>query len=127
MDTTVRLSADAQAIAPDGMEVRLLATTARGSMAHFRLGPGAIGGAVRHRTVEELWFCLAGLGEMWVSAVGDRAEAPMPISAGVSFSIPTGASFQLRNTGDVDLDVVAVTMPPWPGDFEAELVTGPFG
>ncbi len=52
-------------MAPDGSEVRLLATAARGSMAHFRLPAGATSKAVRHRSVEELWFFTGGKGLMW--------------------------------------------------------------
>ncbi len=48
------------ATAPDGSEVRLLATTARGSMAHFRLPAGAVSKAVAHRTVEEVWYFTGG-------------------------------------------------------------------
>ena len=42
------------AIAPDGSEVRILANTARGSMAEFLLPPGKTSIAVAHNTVEEV-------------------------------------------------------------------------
>jgi mannose-6-phosphate isomerase-like protein (cupin superfamily) len=38
-------------------------------------------------------------------------------------SIPVGTAFQFR-ASDMALESVAVTMPPWPGDGEAELVSG---
>jgi mannose-6-phosphate isomerase-like protein (cupin superfamily) len=41
------------------------------------------------------------------------------MSAGVSLTIPRGAHFQFRNTGDAPLGIVLVTMPPWPGEQEA--------
>ena len=53
------------AIAPDGSDVRVLLALAGGSMAHFELAPGETSIAVAHRTVEEIWFFLAGRGDMW--------------------------------------------------------------
>jgi mannose-6-phosphate isomerase-like protein (cupin superfamily) len=116
------LPVDADVIAPDGCEVRLLAQTPRGSMAHFTLGPGQVSRPVAHRTVEELWFFLAGRGRMW-RRLGDREEI-VDVAPGVSVSIPLGAHFQLRNDADEPLAAVAVTMPPWPGEDEAYLVEG---
>jgi mannose-6-phosphate isomerase-like protein (cupin superfamily) len=114
---TRTLRAAADAIAPDGSEVRLLAASRRGSMAHFRLGAGTVSKAVKHRGVEELWFFTAGEGEMWrKSAAGESVVAVAP---GVSISIPAGVIFQFRATGAGVLEAVAVTMPPWPGMDEA--------
>jgi hypothetical protein len=61
---THQISKDADAIAPDGSEVRILAATARGSMAQFSLPAGKISLAVVHRTVEEVWFFTSGQGQM---------------------------------------------------------------
>jgi mannose-6-phosphate isomerase-like protein (cupin superfamily) len=108
-------------LAPDGSEVRILVSVAGGSMAHFLLSAGQVSRAVRHRTVEEIWYVLSGLGEMWRSV--DAGEV-VPLSAGVSLTIPTGVSFQFRCLGEQPLAVVAVTLPPWPGDGEAEVVEG---
>lgn len=110
--------------APDGSEVRLLSSLAGGSMAHFRLGAGQVSHAVRHRTVEEIWFVLSGAGEMWRSAGAD--EAIVELAAGLSLTIPVGTRFQFRALGDQPLDVIAITMPPWPGDGEADIVAGPW-
>ena len=109
-------------IAPDGSEVRLLAATERGSMAHFRLSPGSVSKAVRHRTVEEVWYFTGGSGEMW-RRDGDSEEI-VPVSSGVSLTIPVGTAFQFRAASDSLLEAVAVTMPPWPGPEEAEAVDG---
>jgi mannose-6-phosphate isomerase-like protein (cupin superfamily) len=117
---TTRLGVGADAIAPDGSEVRILCATARGSMAHFRLPPDAVANAVAHQTVEEIWFVVAGMGRLW-RRVGERAQV-VRLEPGVSATIPTGAHFQFRNDGDVPLDIVAVTMPPWPGEAEATRV-----
>lgn len=112
----------ADAIAPDGSEVRLLAASGRGSMAHFRLVAGAVSKAVKHRGVEELWFFTAGEGEMWRKS--DAGESMVAVKSGVSIAIPAGTAFQFRATSAVALEAVAVTMPPWPGMDEAEPAEG---
>ncbi len=119
MSSTATLPADFDVLAPDGSEVRILLATAGGSMAHFRLPAGAVSKAVRHRTVEEIWYIVAGSGEMWRSDCGVVALSP-----GVCLTIPVGVSFQFRALGNDALAAVAVTMPPWPNDGEAELVDG---
>ena len=119
---TRRLAETPDVIAPDGSEVRILAATGRGSMAHFRLPAGAVSKAVRHRGVEELWFFLAGRGMLWRLSAAD--EGTVAVAAGISISIPAGTAFQFRATGDAALEAVAVTMPPWPGAGEAEPAEG---
>src|SRR6185503_3566560 len=64
---TTRLPTHPDVIAPDGSDVRVLARTHRGGMAHFELAPGRASDAIRHRTVDEIWFVLSGSGEMWRS------------------------------------------------------------
>jgi mannose-6-phosphate isomerase-like protein (cupin superfamily) len=118
------LPRDCDVIAPDGSEVRVLATTARGSAAHFLLQAGQTAAAVRHRTVEEIWYVLSGAGEIWRS---DGVESDIArLAAGVCLTIPVGTAFQFRCTGEEPLAVFGVTMPPWPGASEAELVEGPW-
>jgi len=121
---TRRLGKEADVIAPDGSEVRILAAASRGSMAHFTLPPGAVSKAICHRTVEEIWFILAGRGRMW--RAGDDAEEITELVPGLSLTIPTGTRFQFRCDGDTPLAAVGVTMPPWPGAEEAVFVTGPW-
>ena len=62
---TRALPAEPDDVAPDGSDVRLLARLSGGSMAHFELAAGKVSAAVTHRTVEEIWYVLAGSGEMW--------------------------------------------------------------
>jgi mannose-6-phosphate isomerase-like protein (cupin superfamily) len=119
---TRRIAAAPDAIAPDGSEVRLLGAVARGSMAAFRLAPGAVSRAVAHRTVEEIWYFIAGWGRIW-RRLGE-AEEVTEVAPGVSITIPTGAHFQFRCDGGEPLEAVAVTMPPWPGADEAYPVAG---
>jgi mannose-6-phosphate isomerase-like protein (cupin superfamily) len=108
--------------APDGTEIRLLIHLGRGSMVHCTLRAGQVSQAVRHRTVEELWYCLAGAGELW-RGEGDREEI-VELTPGTALSIPTGTDFQFRTISTHPLEVVITTMPPWPGADEAVIVEG---
>ncbi|MFH1085326.1 MAG: cupin domain-containing protein [Chloroflexota bacterium] len=119
---TVPLPPARDVLAPDGSEIRPLAQTARGSMVHCLLPPGGVSRAVAHRTVDELWYCVSGRGEMW-RRLGESEEIVVA-EPGVSLSIPCGARFQFRATGDAPLEFVIVTMPPWPGTDEAYFVEG---
>jgi len=119
---TMTLPAAHDVLAPDGSQVRILLSLTGGSMAHFRLGPGQVSRAVRHRTVEEIWYVLAGQGEMWRAA--GAHEAVTPLAPGTCLSIEPGVAFQFRAAVAEHLDAVAITMPPWPGEDEAEFVPG---
>jgi mannose-6-phosphate isomerase-like protein (cupin superfamily) len=119
---TLRVADAARVVAPDGSDVRPLLAGAGGSMARFELGPGRTSHAVRHRTVEELWYVVGGRGEMWRSR--DGAEAIASLEPGVCLAIPLGTAFQFRSLGPEPLVVIAATVPPWPGDAEAEPVPG---
>jgi mannose-6-phosphate isomerase-like protein (cupin superfamily) len=110
-------------VAPDGSLVRLLASASGGGMAHFELGVGETSIPQRHKTVDEIWFVLEGLGQMWRKPL-DGTASVIDMRPGVGFTIPVGTSFQFRNTGRVPLAVIGVTMPPWPGSGEAETVEG---
>jgi mannose-6-phosphate isomerase-like protein (cupin superfamily) len=118
-----RLPAEPDAVAPDGSAVRVLLALERGSMAHFELPAGETSLAVRHRTVDELWYFVGGRGEMW-RRDADGREAVDAVEPGVSLDIPLGTSFQFRALGSEPLRAVGVTMPPWPGEDEAEPVDG---
>jgi mannose-6-phosphate isomerase-like protein (cupin superfamily) len=121
---SMRLPAELSGVAPDGSEVRVLLGLAGGSMAHFELAPGQISRAVAHKTVEEIWFFLTGRGEMWREQ--DGVSETVEVSPGMCLTIPLGTRFQFRSSGDEPLSAVGVTMPPWPGDGEADLVDGPW-
>lgn len=114
---TKQLSQAPDCFAPDGSEIRLLPATGRASMVHCTLPPGKVSLAVAHRTVEEIWYFLEGRGEVWLKLGAD--EEVVQVSPGVSLTIPLGAHFQFRNSGDTPLRFVLATVPPWPGDDEA--------
>ena len=119
---TLSLADAPRVVAPDGSDVRPLLAVAGGSMARFELGPGRTSLAVRHRTVEELWYVVGGRGEMWRSR--DGVEAVTPLEPGVCLAIPLGTAFQFRSRGPEPLVVIAATVPPWPGDAEAAPAPG---
>jgi mannose-6-phosphate isomerase-like protein (cupin superfamily) len=108
--------------APDGSDVRVLLELNGGGMAHFELAPGRVAKAIRHRTVEEIWFVLSGRGEMWRRGAG--REEVVALHAGICLTIPVGTEFQFRCFGEEPLRVIGVTMPPWPGADEAVPVQG---
>ena len=119
---TVRVSPAYDVLAPDGSEIRVLARARGGSLVHCKLAPGQVTRAVRHRTVEELWFCIAGRGQVWRQSA--EAEETVDIERGVALNIPLGAAFQFRALGSEPLELVIVTMPPWPGEDEAVRIDG---
>jgi len=119
---TTRLPTRRTAVAPDGSDVRVLLASSAGSMAHFELAAGAASRAVVHRTVEELWYVIAGAGELWRKH--GAHEEIVALQPGVCASLPRGTHFQFRAAADSAVAVVAVTMPPWPGDDEAVAVEG---
>ncbi len=119
---TKRISAAADVIALDGSEVRVLCGLSRGALSMFSLGSGAVARAVAHRTIEEVWYFVAGRGRMW-RKLGDQEEIT-EVSPGVSICIPTGTHFQFRCDGPETLTAIAAVMPPWPGEGEVYAVAG---
>jgi mannose-6-phosphate isomerase-like protein (cupin superfamily) len=119
---TKKLPEAIDVIAPDGSEVRVLLGLSAGGLAHFELAAGETSVAVVHRTVEEIWFFLGGLGEIWRKQ-GEREEVTR-VEPGLCLTIPRGTHFQFRSLGHEPLAVLGVTMPPWPGEGEAYEVEG---
>jgi len=117
-----------EVVAPDGSTVRpLCRITDAGSFAHFQLEPGDVAKAVSHATVQEIWYVVAGVGEMWRRQNGH--EHTVTLEPGVCLTIPLGTVFQFRAAeGDHPLEIVAATMPPWPvgSSDEARPESGPW-
>jgi mannose-6-phosphate isomerase-like protein (cupin superfamily) len=111
-------------LAPDGAKVRLLGALEGGSFAHFELPASAISLAVKHCSVEEIWFVLEGRGRIWRR--GATQESIDDIAGGDCLTVPLGVEFQYRASNETPLTFVAVTMPPWPGAQEAVFVEGPW-
>jgi mannose-6-phosphate isomerase-like protein (cupin superfamily) len=122
MFETTHISKQAIEVAPDGSQVRPLLRCAGGSMAHYTLEPGKTSLPVVHKTVDELWSVTAGRGELWRRC--QDQEMIVTLEKGVCVSILTGVAFQFRALGAEPLEIVAVTLPPWPGAEEAQHVHG---
>ncbi len=114
---TIPLPSELTVLAPDGSEIRELVAVSGGSMVHCTLPSGATSAAVRHRTVEEVWYFLQGRGQVWRKS--ESAESVVDVQPGTSLNITVGTHFQFRNTRDEALQFIIVTMPPWPGEDEA--------
>jgi mannose-6-phosphate isomerase-like protein (cupin superfamily) len=121
---TMQLPETPTTLAPDGSDVRVLLGLPSGSMAHFELAAGKVARAVTHRTVGEVWFVLAGRGEMWRLQEGQ--EETVPLEPSTCLTIPVGTHFQFRASTSGPVSAMGVTMPPWPGENEAIEVEGPW-
>ena len=108
------------AIAPDGSEITFLVGDARrASLVEVRLPAGRASRPVRHRTVEEIWYFLAGEGRVWRRPPEGEALID-EVGPGRTLVIPTGWAFQFSASPAADLRFLCYTSPPWPGDAEAE-------
>ena len=119
---SMQLPAVPDHLAPDGSAIRSLLRVQGGSLASCTLPAGAISHAVVHQTVEEIWYCLAGSGQVW-----RRGPAEVEITdlmPGTCITIPVGTQFQFRAIGPNELQLLIATMPPWPGAHEALPVAG---
>jgi mannose-6-phosphate isomerase-like protein (cupin superfamily) len=124
------------AIAPDGSEIHFLVPASgvhiasesdppndvllRASLVEVHLPAGRTSRAVRHRTVEEVWYFLAGTGCVWRRQPDGTVEVT-PVGPGSVVTIPTGWAFQFHAAEH--LRFLCYTSPPWPGDDEAEPVS----
>ena len=103
--------------APDGSEIRLLLDTDAGGIAHARIAAGAVSRAVVHQTVDEIWYVLSGLGDLW--RLGPAGEETVSINGETCLTIPHGIRFQFRARSSSPLEVLIGTFPRWPGADEA--------
>lgn len=122
MDEPKELTKDYDYLAPDTSEIRLLPEFPEGGMAHCTLPPGKVSIAVKHQTVQEIWYFLEGEGEVWRK--DEEKERVDPVKPDTCISIPVGTNFQFRNTGEIPLQFIIATMPKWPGAQEAVKVDG---
>jgi mannose-6-phosphate isomerase-like protein (cupin superfamily) len=110
------------ALAPDGSEIRYVQLGGRSaSLVEVTLVAGLISRPVRHRTVEEIWYFLAGAGRVWLRDPHGR-EQVHEVASGASLVIPQGWAFHFAAGPGGPLRFLCYTSPPWPGDAEAEPV-----
>jgi mannose-6-phosphate isomerase-like protein (cupin superfamily) len=123
-----RRGADADDVAPDGSEIRLLIGRAEGgtraSLCEVTLLAGQVSRPVWHRTVEEVWYVLEGRGEVWRCPPPPSADPasvpPVAVGPGDALVIPTGYRFQFRAGAGGPLRFLCYTSPPWLGPDEAQ-------
>jgi mannose-6-phosphate isomerase-like protein (cupin superfamily) len=77
---TQRVGAMPTHLAPDGSQIFELPRSDRASLARCLLPAGAVTRAVRHRSVEELWYVIGGRGQVWRAA--DGGEEIVDVEAG---------------------------------------------
>jgi mannose-6-phosphate isomerase-like protein (cupin superfamily) len=114
---TARAKAVIDYLAPDGSEIRLLTEVKGSSMALVTLKPGGISDAKVHKTVDEQWYFMQGIGQVWRKEDGYMEVTD--VSPGVAINIPLGVGFQFRNTGWEPLSFICVDSPKWPAHGEA--------
>ena len=112
--------------APDGSEIRLLIDgrhQAQGaSMVEATLPPGQVSRPVWHQRVEEIWYILAGQGQVWrcPPEADPNQVPPVEVGPGDALVVPPRWRFQFRANPEAALRFLCVTLPPWPGDAEAQ-------
>ena len=119
---SMQLPAAPDHLAPDGSAMRSLLAVQAGSLACCTLPAGAVSKAVVHQTVEEIWYCVAGIGQVWRRGLTEAQITEL--APGTCITIPVGTHFQFRTSGADELQVLIATMPPWPGAHEALPVAG---
>lgn len=106
------LPSEANYLAPDTSEIRLLPEMQGGGLCHCTLPPFSTSRAIVHHTVEEIWYVISGSGQMWRKL--EDQETVVSLYPGVGITIPPKTKFQFRNIGDQPLCILLSTMPPWP-------------
>jgi mannose-6-phosphate isomerase-like protein (cupin superfamily) len=119
---TTKLPVKPDAKSPAGAQIRYIMDGETGNMIHSTVPPGQVNKGCRLKTVSEFWHVLEGRGQIWRAREG--REETVVLEAGVSIDIPVGTAFQYRCDGDQPLKFICISMPPWPGDSEAEPVKG---
>jgi mannose-6-phosphate isomerase-like protein (cupin superfamily) len=105
-------------LAPDGSEIRKLLYVKGGGLAHCTLPPGKTSSGHVHKTVDEIWYCIGGEGEVWRKYEQD--EETVKVKEGSTLTIPQGTSFQFRNISQTDsFYLLIATIPNWPSPSEA--------
>ena len=110
--------------APDGSEIRLFHEMKGGGLSECTLPAGLTSSPISHRNIEEIWFFTHGTG--LVLRQQANIEETVKVEPGISLTIPKNTKFQFKNTGNTHLKFIICTMPPWPGEFEAQRENGPW-
>ena len=102
-------------VALDGADVRLLCRTPLSSAIHCSLASGAVSRVTRNVGIHEIWYFIAGRGELWRHTDATGEESLVEIAEGCCVTIPPDTPFQYRNTGSHSLEFACFVAPAWPG------------
>lgn len=123
MYSDMRLKRRYDHIAPDGSEIRELSKVSGGSLCHCTLPPKHITRPVKHKTIEEIWYCVSGRGKVWRKPRSGKSQI-VTLRPGQSLTVPRQTAFQFRNDDSAPLVFLIATIPPWPSDQEALAAPG---
>jgi mannose-6-phosphate isomerase-like protein (cupin superfamily) len=112
-------------VTKDGSTIREIlaprnSVIARQSLAEATVAPGCTTQAHYHPVTEEIYYILAGIGEMRI-----EVESAV-VGPGDGIAIPPGARHQIRNTGNTDLVLLCCCAPPYEHE-DTVLVDSLFG
>ena len=99
-------------IAPDSSQILRLQSNPSASQVLCRLPAGQVSISARHKTITEFWYVLSGEGHL---AIGEQV---ISLQRGAYAQIKPHEIFQFA--AKQDLEILITTLPPWPGDDEAE-------
>ena len=107
--------------APDGSRIIKFQDVRYGGLCHAIFPSQSIAKSQKHKTVDEIWYCIKGNGKIWIKE--GNTEKISKIKPNDSLNILSGTHFQIRNDSKEPLIFVIATMPPWPGASDAIRVT----
>ena len=115
---TVHLDTAERDRSPLGAHIRYLMDGPHGNMIHSTVPPGMVGRACHFRSIDEYWFILSGLGEIWRRAP-DGNESFNELQPGVSVDNPIGTALKKRCRCGEPFTLISTALPTWQGDDES--------
>lgn len=115
--TTADVAKTPSFLSDDGSEIRPMPSMLDVESVHCRLPKHGVIQASKHRTVSQIWYVLAGKGDLWMKSRLGK-ETVLGLHPGFAVTVPLGYGFQFRNTGEKDLDIFIVNTTKWSGAGE---------
>ena len=75
--------------------------------------PDTVSIPVQRKDLEELYFVIAGKGEVWLKDIESEKEKVVVLKPGTIIQIPSTSVVQYRNTGKKNLILLVPTNPPY--------------
>ena len=115
--TIADLSHTTSFLSDDGSEIRPMPSINGVESVHCLLPKNGVIQASRHRTVSQIWYVLAGTGDLWLKSASGK-ETLHSLKSGIAMTVPLGYAFQFRNTGEQNLEIFIVNATKWSGAGE---------